>query len=575
MTAPLDPHVGAERGSQERWLHGVPGSDGIAIGPAYVLVDVDVPTGGAGGPDAQVKALAALHSVAQRLGQAVDYLHGIGRGDEAAIVEASQLMAEDPSLIAEVEMLAASLPAAAALLEAAERQAALLAAIPDPYLAARASDVRRLGKQAARLAGATPSPCPSPCEGEGLGRGLPIILVASDFGPADLAEIELSGLTVGGIALAEGSVTSHAAIVARSWGVPLVVGLGEEVLSARDGMTVVLDSTSGELVISPTEATLQVARAAVAQQRERESELARTRADGAVTADGHAVRLLMNASTGREVLAGLEAGAEGIGLLRTELAFLDAPGWPTRAQHEAAVLPLLREVGGRTVTVRTLDFGADKTPPFLRGRSERGIALQLAAPGALGAQLQALLHAWAASGAGAGLRIMLPQVEGVEQIEAARDVLNAAHRSAGVEAPLPPLGAMIETRRAVEGIDMIAAAADFLSIGTNDLVQDLLELDRLTPAATVQSAGDPQVLRAIRAVTTAAQWHGLTVEVCGEAAGDPEIAVLLVGLGVTELSVSPSRLDVVRAAVRGVTLNGATKLAEMAMAAGTGGESPA
>jgi phosphoenolpyruvate-protein kinase (PTS system EI component) len=408
-----------------------------------------------------------------------------------------------------------------------------------------------------------------------LGWESSVILVASDLGPADLAEVELSGLAIGGIALAEGSVTSHAAIVARSLGVPLVVGLGAGVFDAHDGVAVALDGTAGTLVISPTDVTLQAARAAVARQDERRAQLALSRAGGGATADGHPVRLLMNASTDREILSGLQAGAEGIGLLRTELAFLDATDWPTQAQHEAAVQPAFRHLRDRPITVRTLDFGADKTPPFLRGRSERGIALQLAAPDALAAQLRALLHARAASGAGAGLRIMLPLVESPEQIGAARAALELAHHEVGADAPLPVIGAMIESQRAVEHIESIAAAADFLSIGTNDLVQDLLGLDRQTPAATVRSAADPRVLRAIRTVTSAAQQHGLTVEVCGEAAGDPEIAVLLVGLRVTELSVAPSRLDAVRVAVRAVTLSRATELAEMALATGTAGQSPA
>jgi phosphoenolpyruvate-protein kinase (PTS system EI component) len=580
----------------EQRLSGVAGSHGIAIGTVYRLVDVEVPASGTGGPAEQARSLAALQAVAARLGAASERLQAAGRTDEAEILATGQLMADDPSLLAEVEALAANRPAVAALIEATERQAARLAAIPDPYLSARAADVRRLGRQAARLAsGIQPGaarevdatreagarPCAPTVDDPGGAHGLaptdiePVILVASDLGPADLAEVELSGLIIGGIALAEGAVTSHAAIVARSLGVPLVVGLGEGVLDADDGMTAMLDGMSGALVMSPTDATLQAARAAVARQEEQREQLARSRADGAATADGHRVRLLMNASTERDMLAGLQAGAEGIGLLRTELAFLDALDWPTRAQHEAAVRPIFRQCQGRTVTVRTLDFGADKTPPFLRGRSERGIALQLAAPDALVVQLRALLHAWAEAGTEAGLRIMLPLAESPEQIAAARAALELAHREVRADAPLPSLGAMIESRRAVEQIEAIAAAADFLSIGTNDLVQDLLGLDRLTPAATIRSAADPRVLRAIRTVTGAAHPHGLTVEVCGEAAGDPEIAVLLVGLGVTELSVAPSRLDIVRAAVRAGTLGRATELAEIAIAAETDGQSPA
>ena len=568
-------------------LRGVAGSDGIVVGPVHVLRDVEAPIG-EGGPEEQARAVAALQAVAARLGEASGRLRAAGRTDEAEIVEASQLMADDPSLLAEVEELAAARPAAAALLAATEHQAALLAAIPDPYLAARAADVRRLGRQAAREA-LTPRP-PLPCAGEGeklplpLGRGdvgphgrydegwgegQPVVLIAQDLGPADLAVIELEGLTIGGIALAEGGVTSHAAIVARSLGVPLAVGLGDAVLAIEDGVTVVLDGMSGELVISPTDETCRQAEQAVVEQERRRAALARSRDRGAVTTDGHPIRLLINASTEHEVLAGLAAGAEGVGLLRTELAFLDAPAWPTAAQHEAAVRPIFEHLAGRSATVRTLDFGADKTPPFLRGRAERGIALQLTEPVAFEAQIQALLRAGANTGAGTGPRIMLPLVEQAEHLEAARRSLCAAHQALGLDAPVPPLGAMIESRRALDEIEAIAAAADFLSIGTNDLVQDLLGLDRLTPAATVRSAADPRVLRAIQTVTAAARRHGLSVEVCGEAAGDPRIAVLLIGLGVSELSVAPSRLDEVRAALQTVALAGATALAEAALTSGS------
>ena len=335
-------------------------------------------------------------------------------------------------------------------------------------------------------------------------------------------------------------------------------------MALMDDLTVVLDGMSGVLVISPADATLRQARTAISARQRRAAQLARSRERPAATADGHQIRLLVNASTEREILAGLKAGADGIGLLRTELAFLDATDWPTAAQHEAAVRPILRHLDGRPVTVRTLDFGADKTPPFLRSRAERGLALQLATPGALEAQLRGLLQAGSATGAGTGLRIMLPLVESADQLKAARHVLRTVHQAVASETAPPPLGAMIETWRAVEQIEAIAAAADFLSIGTNDLVQDLLGLDRRTPAATVRSAADPRILRAISAVTAAARRQDIDVEVCGEAAGDPRIAVLLIGLGVLELSVAPSRLDEVRAAIQAVTLTQAGTLAETA-----------
>ncbi|MGE3908201.1 MAG: putative PEP-binding protein [Chloroflexota bacterium] len=532
----------------EKQHQGVGAADGISVGPAHLLVEVTVPAGGTGGPEEQARAAQALQAVAAQLGQASARLRRDGRHNEAEILDASQLMAEDPSLLDEVTVLAATRPAATALLEATNRQADALAAIPDAYLAARAADVRRLGRQAARLVGMDAGDPLSP--GRGQGEVEPVIIVARDLGPADFAEIEVGGIGIGGIALAEGSGTSHAGIMARALGVPLVVGLGDAVLSIEDGTLLVLDGSAGSLAVYPAAATLASAQARIAQQQAHRTRLTRSRAAGAVTSDGHAVQLLVNASTEREALAGLEAGAVGIGLLRTELAFLDAASWPSDAQHEAAVRPILRHLAGRVATVRTLDFGADKTPPFLAGRSERGIALQLSAEDALAAQLRGILRARGE----ARVRIMLPLIESAGQLAASRALLMSAQQATTPNETPPSLGAMIETQTAVQQIDALAKAADFLSIGTNDLAGDVLGVNRLSPAATVRAAADPRVLQAIRQVTAAASRHGRTVEVCGEAAGDPRLALLLIGLGVSELSVSPSHLDEVRAAIQSASM---------------------
>jgi phosphoenolpyruvate-protein kinase (PTS system EI component) len=252
--------------------------------------------------------------------------------------------------------------------------------------------------------------------------------------------------------------------------------------------------------------------------------------------------LLANASLPSEVDAALLRGAEGVGLLRTELAFLDASGWPTEDEHYAALAPVLAPLEGRIATVRTLDFGADKTPAFLRGEGGRGIALMLEHEDALVAQLAAILRA----GARTKLRIMLPLVESPRQLAVARTLL----RRAGAGRPLPELGVMIETPTGVARSRELAVAADFFSIGTNDLVATTLRLDRARPGASPLSAADPAVVELMRRTVEAAHAAGITVEVCGEAAGEPELTPLLVGLGVDELSVSPARLDAVRSAVR-------------------------
>jgi phosphoenolpyruvate-protein kinase (PTS system EI component) len=252
-------------------------------------------------------------------------------------------------------------------------------------------------------------------------------------------------------------------------------------------------------------------------------------------------------------------------LLRTELAFLETGDWPTDAQHAGVLEAPLALLNGRIATVRTLDFGADKTPPFLAGISERGLALSLAHPDEFEAQLRAILE----TGASTDLRVLLPLVEDAEQLGQARALLDRALETLGWTAPRPTLGAMIETPEAAVRADEIAATADFLSIGTNDLVQYTLGLDRELPLATVQAAADPEVLGHIAEVVKAAHAHDLTVEVCGEAAGEAPLVVLLVGLGVDELSVAPARLDEVRTIVRRISAAKAAEAARRALAAGS------
>jgi phosphoenolpyruvate-protein kinase (PTS system EI component) len=291
--------------------------------------------------------------------------------------------------------------------------------------------------------------------------------------------------------------------------------------------------------------------------------LAGSRALPAETVDGRKIRLLCNASTPAEVNAGLAAGAEGVGLLRTELAFLEAWDWPTDAQHAKALEPALALLAGRTATVRTLDFGADKTPPFLAGVTERGVALSLAHPDHFEAQLRAILE----TGATSALRVLVPLVRDADQLREARELLDKARESVRWSGLPPALGAMIETPEAASRADEIAAEADFLSIGTNDLVQYTLGLDRELPLATVQAAAAPEVLGHIAAVVKAAHAHDLVVEVCGEAAGEAPLVVLLVGLGVDELSIAPTRLDEVRTVVRRISAAKAEQAAGWAVAA--------
>jgi phosphoenolpyruvate-protein kinase (PTS system EI component) len=515
----------------ETVLSGVPAAPGAGAGPARVLA------GAAGGPerpapaaggDELVLARSSLAAARASLEATAARLRADGRRAEAEIVEAGALMAADPALDASVAARVADGRAAvAALLEAAEDHAARIAALPDETLAARAADVRSLGRRAARLATGAPA----------LGTAAGCVVVADDLGPADVAELDED---VAAIALAAGGPTAHAAIVARSLGIPMAVGLGPRVLDVREGDVVAVDGDLGEVALAPSPQRVAEARAAARARHVPAAD----RDAPAITTDGERVRVLVNVAGPAEVRVGLLAGAEGIGLLRTELAFLEASAWPTAAEHHRLLAPVLEALGpGLPAVVRVLDFGADKTPPFLAGAAQRGIALLLAAPDALRAQLAAL------DDADGDVRVLLPLVEDPAQVEAVRALTTR------------PVGAMVETPVAVAAAPALAAAADFLSIGTNDLSAETLGADRFRSGAA--PAHHPAVLRHIAATVAAA---GRTpLEVCGEAASDPIALPLLVGLGVRDVSVGAARVAAVRRWVRELSAARCAALARRAL----------
>jgi multiphosphoryl transfer protein len=534
----------------ERVLSGAPASPGLAVGHARVLFHPSGVSARDPGPTREAGAEAehareSLRQAALELERIAAGLRAEGRDDDAEIVETGALMAADPLLDSGVSagVMERGLSAAAALLAATEEHAVAIASLPDALLAARADDIRSLGRRAARIATGAPDASAR--------NGFAFILVAEDLGPADVAE---HGEQLAGIALSVGGVTAHAAIVARSLGVPMTVLAGPELLQIADGTPIVVDGGEGTVILEPSAPRAQLAGAA---SEARAQARARERADSslpAVTADGRRVRVLVNAATPAEIRAGLAAGAEGAGLIRTELAFLDSPGWPSRDQHVRMLAPLLAGLAGRTATVRVLDFGGDKLPPFLHGEPRRGIELMLAHPGAFRAQLAAIAQV-----AGeADVRVLLPMVRTADDVRITRAILGTL--GAEVE-----LGAMIELPEAALAAAQIAAECDFLSIGTNDLTHATLGTDRFAHGEA--PAHDPRVLGHIATTAHAANAAGIPLEVCGEAASDPLMVPLLVGLGADELSAGAARVGSVRAWVRTLDYGETTQLARRALEA--------
>ena len=536
----------------QRDLRGAPASPGVALGVAWHWAE-HVGNGRLVAPDERDAelglALRALSAAADSLRELAASLEG----EEAAIVEAGAMMALDPALTATVGDAIArdGLAAAAAIIHATERYADTIAALDDTMLAARADDVRSLGRRAARLATGDPVAAKPP--------GHDLIILAHDLGPADVAELAPS---LAGVALVGGGATAHAAIVARSLGIPMVTGLAPELLGLPDGIRLVIDGSTGSVIIDPSPEVAQATSARVVSERLAADRARAERDQPAVTTDGRSITVLANVASRAELDAALANGAEGIGLLRTELAFLDARDWPSEQEHTDALRPILAALGERRAIVRVLDFGADKSPPFLRGIKERGLELLLAHPDALLSQLRAILHCVH----GRELVVLLPMVDNAGEVEATRMLLERAARELGLARP-PRVGSMIETPAAASNASAIAAESDLLSIGTNDLTATTLGADRF--AVNRAAAHDPRVLALVDSSVEAAHAAGIPIEVCGEAASDSIMLPLLVGLGIDELSVGAAQVGAVRARVRALDAAEAGRLARSTLAMGS------
>ncbi|MDT7788957.1 MAG: multiphosphoryl transfer protein [Pseudonocardiales bacterium] len=464
-------------------------------------------------------------------------LRADGRGEDADILEVISYLAMDTDLRAlAVQHAKNGLPLALAVQRAVDHHAEALAALSDPTLAERAADVRQVGKRViARLHG----------HDDGHETDGPVVLMANEIGAADLLE---PAAAVAAAVSVTGGFNSHAAIVARSLGIPLLIGVHPAVLDLVDGEPVTVDGEHGKIIVNPSTTEQAAAGVAMRVARQRREALAAERHLPAQTRDGHTVALRANIATTVEARAAITSNADGVGLLRTELPFLNAVEWPSEAQHRSVLSPVLRAMAGQPVTVRTLDYADDKLPPFLSkggsGRLGRGLPLMLGEPDAFARQFRAVL----ATGGGCDVRIMIPMVATPGELDECRHILNRVAHDLGVVPP--PLGAMIELSEAVAAADDIAARADFLSIGSNDLTGHLLGLNRRDPALTPQLAAHPVVLRAIAGTIAAAHRHHQRVSICGDAAAHPLVVPLLIGLDCDVLSMAPAHLDQVRATIR-------------------------
>jgi multiphosphoryl transfer protein len=536
-------------------------SPGIAVGKVVQLrlSDLPVPRDGSGVAEERQRLAQALQAVSGSLIET--------NLVAAELAAAHRELLQDPDLLSRADrQIAEGRSAGFAWRSACEQARDTIRATGDPLLMERAADLMDLERRVvAILAGDGAPSVPEIPAGT--------ILVAPDLLPSQLLALDKARLA--GICTAEGGPTSHVAILAASAGLPMLVSAGPAVLEISDGATAILDADHGRLEGDPSPERLKQVQALIADRRKRRAAEARDAKELCFTADGERIEVFANLGSVEDAQAAVAAGAEGCGLLRTEFLFLDREAPPGTEEQQRVYSDIATVLGSRPLIIRTLDIGADKNVAYVAlGKEEnpalglRGIRLSFARPDLLVNQLAAIVSGVSAE----QCRVMLPMITEVDELRQVRRLLDGAAQAAGVTERIS-LGVMIETPAAAVLADSIAAEADFFSIGTNDLTQYVLAADRGNAAVSARTdALHPAVLRLIRQAAQGASRHSRPVGVCGGLASDALAAPVLIGLGVTELSVAPAAVPTIKATVRQLRTDDCRALAERAYAAASAHE---
>ena len=554
--APLPPPpVQAE--IPEGALQGVSASPGLAIGTvAWLAADdaIAVPEE-ADDPDAEIAALeAALSSVAADLAS-----RATGNDDQRHIFEAHQAMLADADLIASTKaQIAKGRSAGKAWSHATGAQAAILKGSGDSRIAGRVADLEDIERQVLNALYGGMSATPS--------FARDTILFARDLLPSQLVELDLAPVTA--IVLAEGGPTSHVAILSASMNIPALAAMGDAITAVADGETVIVDADAGLLFRDCDADRTAQYRAKIEEREERRITARAASQTDCHTADGTRIEVFANLASLDDAKRAVEMGAEGSGLLRTEFLFMERTAAPDEDEQFQTYQAIASAMEGRPVIIRLLDIGGDKPAPYLDLGAEknpvlgqRGIRVSLARLDLLEAQLRAILRVQPVG----QCRIMVPMLSSLSELRAVRTVMDKAHNALGITRNVE-LGVMIETPAAAATADLIATEADFLSVGTNDLTQYVLAMDRENPAvASGIDAMHPAVLRLIGQTCAGAARYGRPVGVCGGLASDPVGIPLLIGLGVTELSATPAFVPDAKAIVRRLEVERCRALAAKAL----------
>ncbi len=544
-------------------IKGIGAAPGIAVGPLFHFAhkNLEVASG-----EAKLSLAEALTQAKTQLAALRQQMTDKKLGAEAAIFEAHAELLDDPELAEAVEAhIKTGQNPLAAWQAAIHERAEAIAALADPILSARAADLRDVGRRVLRLllgVGETGVSLPAK----------PVVIVARELSPSDTASFDPERVL--GFGIVEGGPTSHIAILARALGLPAIVGVDEAILALPDETPVILNGNDGTLTANPAADVLQ--RAAQSQKRwlEYRRFAVEQAALPAVTLDGHRVDVTANAGSVADAAEAMKMSADGIGLLRTEFLFLERATAPCEEEQFNVYRAIAETMQNRPVIVRTLDIGGDKPLPYIHLKpelnpflGERGIRLCLNRPNLFREQLRAILRA----SQHGNLRIMFPMVSDVGEIRQARALIDELRQELGV--PAIQFGIMVEVPSAALLADKLAPEIDFFSIGTNDLTQYTLAVDRGNAALASKHDGlHPSVLRLIAHTIEAAHKHGKRADLCGELGSDPAAVPILIGLGMDELSVSIPSVPTVKAQVRGLKLSELQPLAQQALTCSTAQE---
>ncbi|OLL31762.1 phosphoenolpyruvate--protein phosphotransferase [Burkholderia sp. SRS-W-2-2016] len=543
---------------------GVSASPGLAVGHVVQFRQqvIEVREAGESPPRERAQLEAARHQARQQI-EALKAT--LADPSKAQILAAHLELLDDPDLndIA-IAHISAGKSAAFAWREAFQRHASTLEKLDNPLLRERAGDIRDVGRRVlALLAGATQASIDVPAES---------ILIAEELSPSDTTSLDRSKVL--GFCTTSGGATSHVAILARSLGIPAICGIDERALDLADGTPVVLDGSRGSLRRNPSADELAKARERIERQAARREQEQLAAGKLAMTADGHRIEVVANIRNAQEARDAVAAGAEGVGLLRSEFLFDARDTAPTEDEQAAEYCAVAEALGrDRTLVVRTLDVGGDKPLSYLPLPKEdnpflglRGVRVSLARPDIFRTQLRAILRA-APLGK---LHVMFPMIAAIEEVLAARKILL---EEAGERATEVKVGVMIEVPAAALIAEPLAREVDFFSIGTNDLTQYTLAMDRGHPQLAKQAdALHPAVLRLIGMTVDGAHQHGKWVGICGGIASDAMAVPVLAGLGIDELSVSIPAVGSIKAQLARITMDEARQLAAEVLRLGTAAE---